>query len=340
MTNPTPKYPVILAHGIARFDILRFGPKGYYWHPIVSKILKKEGFQVFITDVEWAGTVKKRGKQLSFQIKTILNKTKAKKVHVIAHSMGGLDGRSAICEEKMNFFVSSLVTIGTPHLGSPVADVFVGHGVVGVVVDGLRMVLKALNIDEDGLDCLTSENCRKRNEKFREIEEKNESNIFYRFYAGKQEKNDVFHLLRPFYDQIETVVAHNNLPPGNDGVVPVHSALWLGNKIENGGEGEREREREEEGEREGERERAGEREGEGEKEETKKIIPFDHLNMLGWWDVGELDGFGDGVYPSEFVERVERFYMGIAQDLRESEFDFFFFFCFCCCFCCCLFFFN
>jgi triacylglycerol lipase len=47
-------------------------------------------------------------------------------VHIIAHSMGGLDARHAI--SKVSGFsnrVKTLVTIGTPHRGSPVADAIV-----------------------------------------------------------------------------------------------------------------------------------------------------------------------------------------------------------------------
>jgi len=43
-------------------------------------------------------------------------------LHVIAHSMGGLDARHAITNRKdIVTRVRTLVTIGTPHQGSPVA---------------------------------------------------------------------------------------------------------------------------------------------------------------------------------------------------------------------------
>ena len=49
-------------------------------------------------------------------------------LHVIAHSMGGLDARYAIRNvPQVADRVKTLVTIGTPHRGSPVADAVVAR---------------------------------------------------------------------------------------------------------------------------------------------------------------------------------------------------------------------
>ena len=42
-------------------------------------------------------------------------------MHLIAHSMGGLDARHMIVREGMAERVASLTTVGTPHNGTPVA---------------------------------------------------------------------------------------------------------------------------------------------------------------------------------------------------------------------------
>ena len=47
---------------------------------------------------------------------------RARKVNIIAHSMGGLDARYAIAKLGLADRVASLVTIGTPHLGTPLAN--------------------------------------------------------------------------------------------------------------------------------------------------------------------------------------------------------------------------
>ena len=43
-------------------------------------------------------------------------------MNIIAHSMGGLDARYAIARLGLSDKVASLTTIGTPHLGTPLAD--------------------------------------------------------------------------------------------------------------------------------------------------------------------------------------------------------------------------
>jgi len=43
-------------------------------------------------------------------------------IHVVGHSMGGLDARHMISRLGMDAQVQTLVTLGTPHRGSPVAD--------------------------------------------------------------------------------------------------------------------------------------------------------------------------------------------------------------------------
>jgi triacylglycerol lipase len=52
-------------------------------------------------------------------------------IHVIAHSMGGLDVRCLLAENLNGLAdkdrIVSLSTISTPHRGSPVADVLLGH---------------------------------------------------------------------------------------------------------------------------------------------------------------------------------------------------------------------
>src|SRR4030095_5497233 len=82
-----------------------------------------------------------------------------RKIHLVAHSMGGLDSRYMISKLGMAEQVLSLTTIGTPHHGSPIAD---------IVVKGSNPVLnefvehRAVNIK--GVFDLTSAPCRKFND--------------------------------------------------------------------------------------------------------------------------------------------------------------------------------
>jgi len=72
------------------------------------------------------GTIEERGLFLKDQASRFALNNKGKLI-LVAHSQGGLDARFAIKTLKLDS-ISALVTIGTPHLGSPVADWVVEQG--------------------------------------------------------------------------------------------------------------------------------------------------------------------------------------------------------------------
>ena len=127
-------YPIVLAHGIARFDVLvdmlldvdndhNLDHKHYFKG--IRTHLKSQGFDVWHTQVDWAGSVTKRSSDLKRAVEGVLRATGAEKIHIIAHSMGGLDARHMLFDSRNNGFhrkVASVTTISTPHRGSPVAD--------------------------------------------------------------------------------------------------------------------------------------------------------------------------------------------------------------------------
>src|SRR5215813_10274176 len=130
------RLPIILAHGIARFDVLKnifFTQLKAAGLPVndddlqyfrgIKRFLTQQHFSVFTTDVAFAAGVDTRAKQLSAQILAILQTTGESQVHVVAHSMGGLDARHMIVDVPgMVDKVASLTTIGTPHNGTVFAD--------------------------------------------------------------------------------------------------------------------------------------------------------------------------------------------------------------------------
>jgi len=112
-----PSLPIVLAHGYLGFGAL--GPLNYFNN--VASILRAAGAtQVFAPDVAPKGTLQTRSAQLAQQINAQFND---QKVHVIAHSMGGLDARSLIAGGATN--IASLTTLGTPFRGTLAADVAV-----------------------------------------------------------------------------------------------------------------------------------------------------------------------------------------------------------------------
>lgn len=115
---PSQKLAIVLAHGLAG-SVNSFDPS------IVTAI-EARGHAVKRTAVPGVDSVAARAAALGTQIDAWLATTGATRVHIIAHSMGGLDARYAISKLGYAIKVASLTTISTPHRGSPLADVALG----------------------------------------------------------------------------------------------------------------------------------------------------------------------------------------------------------------------
>jgi triacylglycerol esterase/lipase EstA (alpha/beta hydrolase family) len=110
-----PVAPIVLAHGYLGFGAL--GPLNYFNN--VATILKAAGAtQVFAPDVAPKGNLDTRSQELATAIKS---RFPGQRVHVIAHSMGGLDARWLINKGATN--IASLTTLGSPFRGTLVADI-------------------------------------------------------------------------------------------------------------------------------------------------------------------------------------------------------------------------
>jgi triacylglycerol lipase len=120
---------IILAHGILGFD--KIGPVNYF-NGIKEHLQSKYNVNVLTTHVSPTGSIEERGRALREQILAFLeNETDLRaqdpdqQTHIIAHSMGGLDSRYILSPDNPDNiaeFITSLTTVGTPHRGSPIAD--------------------------------------------------------------------------------------------------------------------------------------------------------------------------------------------------------------------------
>ncbi len=135
---------IVLAHGVLGFG----SPAGLslpvnYFNGVAAH-LRRQGYSVVAPQVDPIGTVQVRGEQLATAL--FQQKATADRVHVIAHSMGGLDARYALkAHPDLVGFVKSLVTIGTPHRGSPVADAIADRTdpLASYIPDFLRQTLES-----------------------------------------------------------------------------------------------------------------------------------------------------------------------------------------------------
>ena len=263
--SETQPYPIVLAHGIARFDVLTESLLGklnmflwdmslefdrlHYFKGIAS-YLERHGYDVHTTSVPFAAGVEKRATELAVQIRQILAETGQEKVHIIGHSMGGLDARQMLYQERaMAASVASVTSIGTPHKGTVLADY--------ALANGGDEVLAALRpfFDLDGFLTLT----QVKRQAFNEVAEAWEASnpVLYQTYAGSQEFEAIMLLLKGSYQFLYEQAGDN------DGLVPVSSQMWTNELVAADGTVKRIAQR-------------------------PFPVPVDHLNEIGWWDLQEL----------------------------------------------------
>lgn len=113
-------YPFVLAHGFFGFEkFAGLSFETYYFH--VKAHLAAQGEIVDTPAVDPFNDSDYRGAQLVARIEDFLAATGASKVNLVGHSQGGLDAR--VVANLRPDLVASVVTVSTPHLGSPVGDI-------------------------------------------------------------------------------------------------------------------------------------------------------------------------------------------------------------------------
>jgi triacylglycerol lipase len=114
-------YPIVLAHGFFGFeDFAGLGFETYFFN-VKQELAQSGETLVFTPAVDPFNSSDYRGDQLIERIEDILAETGHEKVNIIGHSQGGLDARAVA--HKRPDLVASVITVATPHHGSPVADV-------------------------------------------------------------------------------------------------------------------------------------------------------------------------------------------------------------------------
>ncbi len=273
-------YPIVLAHGVCRFDFFWSGPlkidnsddphldRLHYFKGIRTMLVSK-GYPAFHARVSWAAGVDTRAEDLRRCIMDVMQETE--KVNIVAHSMGGLDARHMMFNDRdkglIHKRIASLTTISTPHSGSPFADWGLKN------LPPIIPVAARLGLDLHAMGDLTVASCREYNQDpqvLRFEENCEEEGIVFQTYAGRQDFLGVFDALKlPFYI-IEKQEGEN------DGLVSVDSARWRDRYFK------------------------------GTLDET------DHLNELGWHDPAQI---WVRESPEHLLERMHKFYSDVAAGL-------------------------
>lgn len=111
------RYPILLVHGTGFRDLRR----PVYWGRI-PKTLERCGATVFYGQQDCWGSTETNAQALARRIFALTDETGCEKVHIIAHSKGGLDARAAASRYGVGDRIASLTTVCTPHRGSKTAD--------------------------------------------------------------------------------------------------------------------------------------------------------------------------------------------------------------------------
>jgi triacylglycerol lipase len=157
MTVAKLRAPIVLVHGLMGFDRLEVCGRtfGVYW-PTIAGMLEDAGNRVLIPRLSMTRGVAERAAEL----KRFVDRQAARDpVHLIAHSMGGLDARYMTSRLGMAARVLTLTTVATPHRGTAFAD-WGMHRLERVV----RPVLDLFAVPRQAFYDLTTASCRRFND--------------------------------------------------------------------------------------------------------------------------------------------------------------------------------
>ena len=209
---PRLQAPIVLAHGLFGFRRIGLGPLTFAWYfRGIPDILRTAGNRVLVTRVHPTAGIDRRARKLGEQIQAAFPD---EPVHLIGHSMGGLDSRALVADPTWEGRILSLTTIATPHLGSSIADF------AKLRVGRIYNLLEKLGIDHRGFLDVTPGAAANFN---RQTPLPTWLPIFS--VAGDPPHEDVCWPLRRLH------FALNELEGPNDGLVSVKSATAIGQPL-------------------------------------------------------------------------------------------------------------
>jgi len=199
--------PVVLVHGLFGFDRIGVPGARFDYFRGISAHLASLGCTAHAVKLPMMSSVPARAEALVAAITALGHD----RIDLIAHSLGGLDARYALAHLGLASRVRSLVTIGTPHHGSPIADLF-HQG----QLDWLRRLVGVLGLPVTALEWLSSSALDKFNREVPDV-----PGVRYACVVGGLRKGSPV--------PITLMASHawlSRVAGANDGVVPVSSQLW------------------------------------------------------------------------------------------------------------------
>jgi triacylglycerol lipase len=195
-------------HGLLGFDRIRLGGVTLtHYFPGIWEGLEAAGNRVHVPSLSPTDSVDVRAGQLK---RSIQRAFPGEAVHILAHSMGGLDARYMISCLGMDKQVLTLTTLGTPHRGSSFADWGVRR-----LSRLVKPLLKFFGVPTQAFYDVTTAGCQAFNDRVPDA-----AGVRYFSVAGRHDG----HFLNPEFVLSYQIVLEREGP--NDGVVSLASASY------------------------------------------------------------------------------------------------------------------
>jgi triacylglycerol lipase len=148
--------PIVLVHGLRGLDAIFRRPNPKESFPGVRSYLEAVGNRVLVPRISPTAGVETRASELRSFIRKEVG---TQPVHLIGHSLGGLDARYMISRLGMESQVLSLTTVGTPHRGTAFADWCINR-----FARFTCPLLRKLGVPDDAFFDVTTDACLRFNE--------------------------------------------------------------------------------------------------------------------------------------------------------------------------------
>jgi triacylglycerol lipase len=206
--------PVVLHHGLFGTGDWQLGPLKMSYFRRIDRAIIARGHPLIVTRVHPSSSIRNRARQLKESLLRQLDilGLDNERVILVGHSMGGLDARYAVAKLGLADRVAAVVTVTTPHRGSPFADWVIEN--LGRRLGGVRLV-SLLHLDMLAILDLTTRRCAAFNDRVPDV-----PGVRYFSVSAARPWNRIPPFALPAHHVIHTAEGDN------DGLVSVKSSTW------------------------------------------------------------------------------------------------------------------
>lgn len=194
---------LVFVPGLGGFSRLRFAGIGIDYFRGVPRMLEREGIRAIFPPQLPFGSVSARADNLA----VCVSRFPDERLIFVAHSMGGLDCRHYISHLDKHHRAVALITVATPHRGTPLAD--------WAMTSKNPIAVLGRTIMRDAIRDLTVGACEQFNRATPD-----RPDVQYLSYSGVRPVDENVWLFRPWVRLLAKAAGDN------DSQVPLSSAIW------------------------------------------------------------------------------------------------------------------